>query len=215
MKQWKATRHAEFVAIDEVLDACDAAGKKMFTDAVFKDCDLWVSVNAFHPLSGTTFMCFWSFPPRYVTVEPCIMCAAAIAIMGEDQSILIYLTPVSVPSLDSKCSALFILKVLDLFILDVEMSALGVVDPLSVCIQKGEFENWGEFSNPALNPFPPFSQSSGLGEAHQSYFCEGGHHSQEAVEMLQAFYNRGNVHAPPNKRRRKCDNGVIVEDKTV
>jgi hypothetical protein len=50
--------------------------------------------------------------------------------------------------------------------------------------------------------------TSNLGQAHQTYLCEGGHQSEEAIEMLRAFYTRGNVHAPPNKRRKKGESAA-------
>ena len=51
-----ATRHAEIVAIDKVIDWCQNKGLKV--DYVFKESSL------------------------YVTVEPCIMCAAALRQVG-------------------------------------------------------------------------------------------------------------------------------------
>jgi len=50
-----ATRHCEFVAIDQIMNAVDeSTGKKRFDKSILKKCTL------------------------YVTVEPCIMCASAL-----------------------------------------------------------------------------------------------------------------------------------------
>lgn len=35
------------------------------------------------------------------------------------------------------------------------------------------------------------------------YVCEGGHRAEEAIRLLQQFYERENQHAPGHKRRRK------------
>ncbi|EFJ50703.1 hypothetical protein VOLCADRAFT_73641 [Volvox carteri f. nagariensis] len=53
-KTRNGTRHAEMIAIDQILAACGGAVQ----DAAFERCDL------------------------YVTVEPCIMCAGALSLLG-------------------------------------------------------------------------------------------------------------------------------------
>lgn len=53
-KTRNGTRHAEFIAIDEVLESCSGSVE----EAAFHRCEL------------------------YVTVEPCIMCAGALSLLG-------------------------------------------------------------------------------------------------------------------------------------
>jgi tRNA-specific adenosine deaminase 2 len=55
---YNGTRHAEFIAISDILSSTDLEGKKKYGSKVLKECDL------------------------YVTVEPCIMCASLLRQFG-------------------------------------------------------------------------------------------------------------------------------------
>ena len=47
---------------------------------------------------------------------------------------------------------------------------------------------------------------------HHGFEIIGGIHEEEAVRLLQSFYNRENFHAPDHKRKRKP---AITEEKTT
>jgi tRNA-specific adenosine deaminase 2 len=55
---YNGTRHAEFIALNNILSSINSEGEKTFEPEVLKECDL------------------------YVTVEPCIMCASLLRQFG-------------------------------------------------------------------------------------------------------------------------------------
>ena len=57
-RTYNGTRHAEFIAINDILSQKDSNGLPLYTPEILADCDL------------------------YVTVEPCIMCASLLRQIG-------------------------------------------------------------------------------------------------------------------------------------
>jgi tRNA(Arg) A34 adenosine deaminase TadA len=70
----QGTRHAEIVAIEDIL-----YNQKLPTE-IFRSCDLYV--DDFCVKCGMWLMLMTVRMFRYVTCEPCIMCAAAIGMLG-------------------------------------------------------------------------------------------------------------------------------------
>lgn len=106
----------------------------------------------------------------YVTVEPCLMCAAMLR-------------------------------------LHTTMCSHRAAEPPSLVLRHVFFgcanpRFGGNGSVLALHSdrFPAFSSSS---QAVVAYSSDGGHRAEEAVKLLQRFYERENMNCPGHKRRRK------------
>lgn len=165
-----ATRHAECVAIDRVLSDGMISDKNRLPQEVIE--------NAY-PQSSNSFPDIWlnipDFPTHwknsygwgsnklfnrnqlrecdlYVTVEPCIMCAAALAKVG------------------------------------IRRVFFGC--------KNSRFGGNGSLLN-------LHHESAIISESHLGYEIIPGILEQEAIDLLRRFYDRENLHAPDEKRKRK------------
>jgi len=161
------TRHAEFEAIDSVLQQCQGSVEA----AQFQRCQL------------------------YVTVEPCIMCAGALSILGIGEVIF-------------GCGN-------DKFggcgsILDINVQGCGGCGAslgTSGCAQghEGNIQQQQQQQQPSQHDHPQHDhQQQGsqqcAANAFPGYSCRRGLFADQAVQLLQDFYICGNPAAPKPHR---------------
>ncbi|XP_077409632.1 tRNA-specific adenosine deaminase 2 isoform X1 [Vanacampus margaritifer] len=149
-----ATRHAEMVALDQLLDWCHRGNR----DA--------------RSVCEQTVL--------YVTVEPCIMCAAALRLMSILHKFVCFKTLkgwlecvcVCFPPLDC--------------VMDIPVVAYGCGNE--------RFGGCGSVLDVS---------SAVLTRTGTSFKCLAGHRADEAVEMLKTFYKQENPNAPKPKMRKE------------
>jgi tRNA-specific adenosine deaminase 2 len=155
--QKNASRHCELVAIDDILlrpsssngsSNGDNSDNKRYDATVFQHCEL------------------------YVTCEPCIMCAAAIELVG-------------IPRVYFGCS-------------NVRFGGCGSV--YRVAGHDAAASSNGNAA--MTDDDDDDNSDSKQQQQQSSFGITGGIYADEAVALFKEFYSRGNPNAPTDKRKR-------------
>lgn len=76
----------------------------------------------------------------------------------------------------------------------------GEVQEKHLCLSSSAIRNKNDEYGKCVSAFP--TKNDGIVEP-KPYVSEGGHRKEEAIALLQKFYQRENINAPGHKRRRK------------